>query len=82
MHLSSSYLCAQTPQTANFLALDVMIPALPSPSDVQPTVVTTTIQHHMAEKVKFEINGSHTSIQVFQDLTHKPTNPTPACHHY
>jgi hypothetical protein len=69
MHLSSSYLHAQTPQTAHFLALDVTIPALPSPSDAQPTAATATIQHdHKAEKAKFEINGSRMSIQVFQDL--------------
>jgi hypothetical protein len=55
-------------QPASLPLLDITIRALPSTSDAHPTAATATIQHHKAEKAKFEINGSHTSIQVFQDL--------------
>jgi hypothetical protein len=34
-------------------------------------VATATTQHHKAERTKFEINGAHTSVHVFEDLVNE-----------
>jgi hypothetical protein len=53
----------------SWLAIDVTIPPLPPSFGASPTVATaSTTQHHKAERTKFEINGTCTSVQVFEDL--------------
>jgi hypothetical protein len=34
-------------------------------------VATATTQHHKVERTKFELNGAHTSVQVFKDLVNE-----------
>jgi hypothetical protein len=53
----------------SWLAIDVTIPPLPPSFGASPTAATaSTTQHHKAERTKFEINGTCTSVQVFEDL--------------
>jgi hypothetical protein len=69
--LLPTYKQIQAPQLAQFLAIDITIPPPPASSGASPTAATTTTQHHKAERVKFEINGTRTSVQVFEDLVNE-----------